>query len=95
MGWASIRAVAVAPGARSQGIGRALTVACVTRAQNEGASVIGLHTSEAMVTARALYEQMGFVVVSELPRRFGLRYWLFRKDLAWREGGTPADPGAV
>jgi len=48
-----------------------------------------------MVTARALYEQMGFVVVSELPRRFGLRYWLFRKDLAWREGGTPADPGAV
>jgi len=34
-----------------------------------------------MLIARALYEQMGFIVVSELPRRFGLQYRLFREDL--------------
>jgi ribosomal protein S18 acetylase RimI-like enzyme len=79
--WASIRALAVDPSARSAGIGRALTQACIEHARNDKAGVIGLHTSEAMAVARALYERMGFVVVRELPPRFGLRYWLFRKDL--------------
>lgn len=79
--WASLRALAVAPTARSQGIARRLTEACIERARRDGATVIGLHTSEAMLVARGLYERMGFVVVSELPSRFGLRYWLYRKDL--------------
>jgi ribosomal protein S18 acetylase RimI-like enzyme len=81
-GWASIRALAVDPGTRVKGIGRRLTQACIEHAGNGKARVIGLHTSEAMVVARRLYERMGFVVVSELPPRFGLRYWLYRKDLA-------------
>jgi drug/metabolite transporter (DMT)-like permease/ribosomal protein S18 acetylase RimI-like enzyme len=79
--WASIRALAVDPSARVAGMGRALTQACIDHARNDKAGVIGLHTSEAMVVARGLYERMGFVVVRELPPRFGLRYWLFRKDL--------------
>jgi ribosomal protein S18 acetylase RimI-like enzyme len=80
-GWASIRALAVDPAARVAGIGRTLTQACIDRARMDNAGVIGLHTSEAMAVARGLYERMGFVVVRELPPRFGLRYWLFRKDL--------------
>lgn len=80
--WASLRALAVDPGLRSRGIGRRLTEACIQRARQDGAAVIGLHTSEAMVVARSLYERMGFAIVSELPSRFGLRYWLFRKALA-------------
>jgi ribosomal protein S18 acetylase RimI-like enzyme len=80
--WASIRALAVDPSARVTGMGRALTQACIDQARKNNVGVIGLHTSEAMVVARGLYERMGFVVVRELPPRFGLRYWLFRKDLS-------------
>jgi ribosomal protein S18 acetylase RimI-like enzyme len=80
--WASLRALAVDPSLRSRGIGRRLTEACVERARQDGAEIIGLHTSEAMLVARSLYERMGFALVSELPSRFGLRYWLFRKVLA-------------
>jgi hypothetical protein len=38
--------------------------------------------SEAMTTARGLYERMGFVVDGDLPANFGLRYWRFRRSLA-------------
>jgi ribosomal protein S18 acetylase RimI-like enzyme len=79
--WACVRALAVHPAARSLGLGRALTQACIDRARRDNCAIIGLHTSEAMDGARALYGRMGFVVVSELPPLFGLRYWLFRKDL--------------
>jgi ribosomal protein S18 acetylase RimI-like enzyme len=79
--WACIRALAVEPSARSLGLGRALTQACIDRARQDGSPTIGLHTSEAMEAARALYARMGFVVVRELPPRFGLRFWLFRKEL--------------
>jgi hypothetical protein len=49
-----------------------------------GVAQIGLHTSEAMTTARGLYERVGFVVDSDLPKNSGLRYWRFRRSL---EGG--------
>ncbi|MHB8789161.1 MAG: GNAT family N-acetyltransferase [Desulfobulbaceae bacterium] len=75
--WASLRLLAVAPAHRGRGLGRRLTEACVARAREDGAGEIGLHTSELMVTARQMYERMGFCEVGELPPMFGLRYWRF------------------
>ena len=80
--WASLRLLGVAPAARRQGLSRRLTEWCIDRAGSAGAAQIGLHTSEAMTTARGLYERMGFVVDGDLPANFGLRYWRSRLDLA-------------
>ena len=68
-------------GPLSRGLSRRLTEWCIDRARDRGAMRIGLHTSEAMTTARGLYERMGFVVDGDLPMNFGLRYWRFRLDL--------------
>lgn len=81
-GWASLRLLGVAPAARGKGLARRLTDWCIARARLQGAARLGLHTSEAMTTARGLYERMGFVVDGDLPMNFGLRYWRFRLDLA-------------
>ncbi|MFA5891728.1 MAG: GNAT family N-acetyltransferase [Actinomycetota bacterium] len=64
-GWAGIRLLGVSPEARGRGIGRALTEECVARARGVGASTIGLHTTSLMVTARGMYERMGFRRVPE------------------------------
>lgn len=80
--WASLRLLGVAPAARGQGLSRHLTEWCIDCARRSGAAHIGLHTSEAMTTARGLYQRMGFVVDGDLPANFGLRYWRFRLDLA-------------
>ncbi|MBY0323761.1 MAG: GNAT family N-acetyltransferase [Reyranella sp.] len=82
--WASLRLLGVARSARGRGLSRQLTEWCIARARQQGAAEIGLHTSEAMTTARGLYERMGFVVDGDLPMNFGLRYWRFRRSL---EGG--------
>lgn len=79
--WASLRLLGVARAARGRGLSRRLTDWCIDRARNQGAARIGLHTSEAMTTARGLYDRMGFVVDGDLPMNFGLRYWRFRLDL--------------
>lgn len=79
--WASIRMLAVSPLHRGVGLARLLTEDCIGRARRDGATVIGLHTSEAMTRARSLYERMGFRESAELPPMFGLRYWQFRLDL--------------
>lgn len=55
------RLLAVAPNARGRGIGRALVQECIRRAEDAGATEIGLHTSASFVTAIAMYERMGFV----------------------------------
>ena len=60
-GWAGIRLLAVHPGARRLGIGRALMDECLLRCRQRGISTIGLHTTEAMAVARGMYERMGFV----------------------------------
>ena len=60
--------------ARGRGLSRRLTEWCIARARQQGATEIGLHTSEAMTIARGLYERMGFVVDGDLPMNFGLRY---------------------
>jgi predicted N-acetyltransferase YhbS len=80
--WPAIRLLSVAPWARGQGIGRLLTEVCIDLARQHGAQAIGLHTSEIMNVARPMYERMGFAIVRELEPRFGVRYWLYRKDLA-------------
>ncbi len=59
--WPELRLLAVAPEARGLGAGRALMEACVARARDAGARGLGLHTSESMTAARALYASMGFV----------------------------------
>lgn len=82
--WASLRLLGVVQSARGRGLSRRLTEWCIARARQQGAAEIGLHTSEAMTTARGLYERMGFVVDGDLPMNFGLRYWRFRRSL---EGG--------
>lgn len=79
--WASLRLLGVAQAAGGRGLSRKLTEWCIARARDQGATRIGLHTSEAMTTARGLYERMGFVVDGDLPMNFGLRYWRFRLDL--------------
>ena len=79
--WASLRLLGVAPAARGRGLSRLLTEWCIARARDQGATRIGLHTSEVMTTARGLYECMGFVVDGDLSMNFGLRYWRFRLDL--------------
>jgi len=63
--WAYFRALAVDPGHRGQGIGRALADECVRRARAEGAAALALHTTFLMPVARAMYERMGFEQLDE------------------------------
>ena len=67
--WASFRLLAVDPSARGMGIGRTLTMACIERARAQGAPALGLHTTEPMKVARAMYERLGF----ERAPRFDFR----------------------
>jgi GNAT superfamily N-acetyltransferase len=62
---AGIRATAVEPVARGQGIGRGLVDACIERAAAVGSSAIALHTAAFMTSAIALYERAGFQRVRE------------------------------
>jgi GNAT superfamily N-acetyltransferase len=59
-GWAGIRLLAVDPDFRGRGIGRGLMEECIRRCRERGTKTIGLHTTEIMKVARAMYEQMGF-----------------------------------
>ena len=58
--WAAFRLLAVDPSARGSGVGRHLTDVCIERARSAKAPVLGLHTTEPMMVARAMYERMGF-----------------------------------
>jgi GNAT superfamily N-acetyltransferase len=55
-----LRLLAVNPGARSNGIGRALTQKCIELAREKQQSQVVLHTTQYMNSAWALYENMGF-----------------------------------
>jgi ribosomal protein S18 acetylase RimI-like enzyme len=68
---AGIRATAVEPSARGQGIGRALVDACIERATATGLSSIALHTADFMISAVALYEKAGFRRAPEYDYRAG------------------------
>lgn len=56
-----IRLLAVAPKARGQGIGAALTQECIRRVRASGGAAITLHTTDMMSVAMRMYERMGFV----------------------------------
>ena len=58
--WAAFRLLAVDPSATGKGAGRAMTEACIDRARAAKAPALGLHTTEPMRVARAMYERMGF-----------------------------------
>ena len=57
---AGIRATAVSPTVRGEGIGSQLVETAIARARSFGASAIALHTAECMNAARRLYERHGF-----------------------------------
>jgi len=64
-GWASVRLLGVLPAYRNQGIGKALMDECIRRCKKGGIRILGLHTTEAMATAKGMYERMGFIRVPE------------------------------
>jgi ribosomal protein S18 acetylase RimI-like enzyme len=55
------RMLAVAPGARGQGVGEALVRRCVARARELGLSGIAMSTQPSMAAAHRVYERLGFV----------------------------------
>lgn len=72
--WSVIRMLVVDPDQRSQGIGKRLVAAALTRAQLARAPAIGLHTSPIMTEALALYLRLGFVRDRDLPPNRGVPY---------------------
>jgi ribosomal protein S18 acetylase RimI-like enzyme len=64
-GDAEIRALAVAPGARRQGTGRALLTAVIARAAQRGIGHLLLYTQREMVAAQHLYASAGFARIGE------------------------------
>jgi ribosomal protein S18 acetylase RimI-like enzyme len=58
--WPEVRMLAVDPSARGLGIGQLLMDECLRRARLDGATAIGLHTSDDMAAAMHLYTRMGF-----------------------------------
>ena len=63
--YAYFRALAVHPAARMRGVGRALALACVQRARDQGASGVALNTTSVMPVAQTMYERLGFRRVVE------------------------------
>src|SRR5207253_11436455 len=63
--YAYFRALAVRPVARMRGVGRALALACIQRARDQGASGVALNTTSVMPVAQTMYERLGFRRVLE------------------------------
>ncbi len=64
-GWALIRLLAVQPGHRGKGIGRALVAECINRCRRQGIRTIALHTAIMMGVAVRMYEKIGFTRAPE------------------------------
>jgi ribosomal protein S18 acetylase RimI-like enzyme len=79
---ASVVLLVVHPQYRGSGLGKALTAACIARARRDGAGALGLFTSELMQPAHHVYRTLGFELESELPARYGIRYFRFMLPLA-------------
>ncbi len=77
-----IRMLVVNPEFRGQGIGKALSQACISRAVRDGCNSIALHTSIIMDVALPMYLRMGFVQHSEAPDIFGVKYNVYTKEIA-------------
>ncbi|HEY0720682.1 MAG TPA: GNAT family N-acetyltransferase [Gammaproteobacteria bacterium] len=75
--WAVMRMLVVSPAARGQGIGRALTEACLHRARRDRCEILALHTSNIMAVALAMYLKMGFAFYSAAPDIHGVKYGVY------------------
>jgi GNAT superfamily N-acetyltransferase len=64
--WPEVRLLAVAPPARSHGVGVALMHECMRRARQSGAAALTLHTTDIMQSAMRLYGRLGFGRAPEL-----------------------------
>lgn len=73
---ASMRMLAVAPGRRGQGVGRALVAACLDRATAAGKRCLTLHTTPEMRAAQQLYRSFGFERTPEADYSPGPGYHL-------------------
>lgn len=78
--WSRIRYLGVLPDQRSRGIGKRLTELCIEAAMTNNESLIALHTSEFMHTARSMYEKMGFQK-KESFQHYGKTYWIYLLEL--------------
>ena len=63
---AGMRMLAVDPAHQGAGAGRALTLACIERAREEGRHRVMLHSTPEMKVAQAMYERLGFARAPEL-----------------------------
>jgi ribosomal protein S18 acetylase RimI-like enzyme len=71
----------VVPDRRGQGIGRALMEETMAAARAEGADTMELGTGEADVTARALYESLGFSHTEHGPGGVETLSLFYERDL--------------
>jgi ribosomal protein S18 acetylase RimI-like enzyme len=71
-----IRMLAVDPEAQGQGIGSALTVACLDRARADGRRRIVLHTGDTQLAAQRIYTRLGFVRRPALDELVDGEFWL-------------------
>lgn len=79
--WSYIRMLGVNTEFGGKGIGKKLIRMCVEFAKETNESIIALHTSEFMDTARHIYENTGFKQIKKIEPRFGKKYWLYLLDL--------------
>jgi ribosomal protein S18 acetylase RimI-like enzyme len=71
----------VVPGRRGQGIGRALMEQTMTMARERGAGTMELGTGEADVSARGLYESLGFTHTEHGPGGVETLSFFYERDL--------------
>ena len=62
--------VAVHPEYRRQGIGEALVMALIRQLQQTGSRNLSLEVRTSNVSARNLYEKLGFIQVGKRPRYY-------------------------
>ena len=79
--WPIIRMLVVDAAAPGNGVGRALTEACIICARRDRSAVIALHTSPIMSIALPMYLRMGFRRVREAPPLYGVPYAVYLKHL--------------